>query len=194
MSASQYHRTTQKFVFELEFIYLFEFLYFHSRGHDYPHPDSRTKTYIRNPEMLIINISTKTLSKIERDRDKAPLLRQLFRRLFLLTLTICLGGIIALVNDEILRLVVLAAGEVRLENSLGTSSVALLRIDGGTGHVGNHGIASAPWVGGVAERMVLGGGLREPDVTTVAAEVAGLEGIGDVFLDDDGATGSVDEP
>jgi hypothetical protein len=42
--------------------------------------------------------------------------------------------------------------------------------------------------------MVLGRRLGEPDVTTITAEVAGLEGFSDVFLDDDGATGGVDEP
>jgi hypothetical protein len=46
----------------------------------------------------------------------------------------------------------------------------------------------------VAERVVLGGGLGEPDVTTVAAEVARLEGLGNVLLDDDSTTSSVDEP
>jgi hypothetical protein len=42
--------------------------------------------------------------------------------------------------------------------------------------------------------VVLGGGLGEPDVTTVAAKLAGGEGLGDILLDDDGATGGVDEP
>lgn len=60
--------------------------------------------------------------------------------------------------------------------------------------MGNHGVASAPWVGGSAERVVPRSGLGEPDVTTVAAEVAGLEGVGDVLLDNNGATGGVDEP
>jgi hypothetical protein len=36
--------------------------------------------------------------------------------------------------------------------------------------------------------------LREPDVSAVAAEVAALKCIGDVFLDNDGAAGGVDEP
>jgi len=36
--------------------------------------------------------------------------------------------------------------------------------------------------------------LREPDVAAVAAELAGLEGVGDVLLDNDGAAGGVDEP
>ena len=42
--------------------------------------------------------------------------------------------------------------------------------------------------------MVRGSGLWEPDVAAVAAEMAGLEGCGDVFFHDDGAAGGVDEP
>lgn len=60
--------------------------------------------------------------------------------------------------------------------------------------MGNHGVASAPWVLSVSERVVLGRWLREPDITTVATEVAGLERISNILLDDDGATGGVDEP
>ena len=59
--------------------------------------------------------------------------------------------------------------------------------------MGNHGIAATPGVLGVAERVVLGGGLGEPDVAAVAGEVARLEGVGDVLLDDDGAAGGIDE-
>jgi hypothetical protein len=60
--------------------------------------------------------------------------------------------------------------------------------------VGNHGVAAAPWVLGVAERVVLGGGLREPDITTVSTEVTILESLGDILLDDDGTTGGVNQP
>lgn len=58
----------------------------------------------------------------------------------------------------------------------------------------HHSVATAPRVLGVAERVVLRSGLGEPDVSAVAAQVAGLDGLGNVLLDDDGATGSVDEP
>ena len=58
----------------------------------------------------------------------------------------------------------------------------------------NHGVPSAEGVLGVAERVVLGCWLREPDVAPVTTEVAGLESVSDVFLDDDGAAGGVDEP
>jgi hypothetical protein len=42
--------------------------------------------------------------------------------------------------------------------------------------------------------VILGCGLREPDVSAVAAKVAGLERLGDILLDDDGTAGGVDEP
>lgn len=58
-----------------------------------------------------------------------------------------------------------------------------------------HGVPAAPGgVRRVAERVVLWCWLREPNVTTVATELAGLEGLGDILLDDDGTTGGVDEP
>ena len=58
----------------------------------------------------------------------------------------------------------------------------------------DHGVAATEGVLGGTEDVVLGGGLREPNVTAVAAEVTSLESLGDVLLDDDGAAGSVDEP
>lgn len=113
---------------------------------------------------------------------------------FLLALTVGLGGVLTLVDDQVLRAVVLTAREVALENVLGTVGVADLSIDGGTGHVGDHGVTTTPGVLGVAERVILGGGLGEPDITTVAAEVARLEGLSNILLDNDGTAGSVDEP
>jgi hypothetical protein len=53
------------------------------------------------------------------------------------------------------------------------------------------GISSTPWVLCVAERMLLRRWLWEPDIAAVAPEVAGFEGFGDVFFDDDGAAGGV---
>jgi hypothetical protein len=84
--------------------------------------------------------------------------------------------------------------QVALQDALGAVGVSLLRIERRARHVGNHGVSAAEGVLGVAEGVVLGCGLREPHVTAVAAEVAGLEGRGDVFLDDDGATGGIDKP
>jgi hypothetical protein len=45
----------------------------------------------------------------------------------------------------------------------------------------------------VSKRVLLGSGLREPDVTAIAVEVAGLESLSGVLLNDDGAAGGVDE-
>ena len=88
----------------------------------------------------------------------------------------------------------MAAREVAVEDRFGALGVADLGVDRGTRHVGDHGIAAAPRVLGVTQRVVLGSRLGKPDVTTVAAELAGLDGVGDILLDDDGATGGVDEP
>lgn len=114
--------------------------------------------------------------------------------LFLLAHTVGLGDIITTVDDQVLVLVVEAAREVAVQNVLGTLGVTDLGVDGGTRHVRDHGVAAAPGALDVTERVVLGSGLREPDVTTVASQVAGLDGFGDVLLDNDGTTGGVDEP
>lgn len=87
----------------------------------------------------------------------------------------------------------MAAREVAVEDSLGAISVSLLGIERGTGHVGDHGVATTEGVEGSSEGVLLGGGLDVPDITTVSGEVAALESSGDVLLDDDGSTGGVDE-
>ena len=97
-------------------------------------------------------------------------------------------------HNQILGLIVLPATKVAVEDGFGARRVALLRVDGRARHVRHHGVSAAEGVLGVTERVVLGGRLREPDVPAVAAEVAGCEGVGDVFFDDDGAAGGVDEP
>ena len=53
---------------------------------------------------------------------------------------------------------------------------------------------STPWVLGIAEWVVLRRGLREPHVTTITTEMSALQRIGNILLDDNSATGSVDEP
>ena len=111
-----------------------------------------------------------------------------------MSLTISLRRVVTTLDNQILRPVVVLAREVAGQDSLGASSVAFLGIDRGAGHVGNHSVASTPLVLRSAEWVVLGGGLWEPDVTTVAVELAGGEGLGDIFLHDDGAAGGVDEP
>lgn len=114
--------------------------------------------------------------------------------LLLVSLTIGLGGIVTLVHNQIFRSVVFSSREVALQDGLGACGVSFLGIDGGSGHVRNHGVAASPWVLGSSEWVVLGCGLREPDVTSVSVELTGLEGLCDILLDDNGATSSVDEP
>jgi hypothetical protein len=123
--------------------------------------------------------------------------RNLLRLPGLLPLAVGLGGVVALVDNEVLGPVVVAAAEVRVEDGLGAGGVAGLGVERGTGHVRDGGVSggAAPvLVGGGAEGVVLGGGLGEPDVTAVAAKLAGGEGLGDVLLVDDGTAGGVDEP
>lgn len=86
------------------------------------------------------------------------------------------------------------SAQVTLQDSLRTIGVTLLSIEGGTGHVRNHGVSTTEWVLCVSERMVLWCGLREPNISTVSAEVTRLESLSNILLDDDGTTGSVDEP
>jgi len=140
--------------------------------------------------MFVIRLHTVTLSPtLNLDRGSLK-----SKRLFLRSLAISLGSVISILDNEILGSVIVASREVTLEDGLGTSGVALLGIDRGAGHMGNHGIATTPGVLGCPERVVLWCGLREPHITTITVELAGREGFGDVFLDDDGTTGSVDEP
>lgn len=42
--------------------------------------------------------------------------------------------------------------------------------------------------------MVSRGGLWEPDITTVATELATVEGFGNILLNDDSTTSGVDKP
>lgn len=111
----------------------------------------------------------------------------------LLALAIGLGGVVTAVDDEILGAVVVLAGEVAGQDGLGAVGVALLSVEGSTRHVGDHGVAAAKGILDGSQGVVGGSGLGEPDVASVAGEVAGLDGLGDVLLDDNGATGSVDE-
>jgi hypothetical protein len=128
----------------------------------------------------------------------SSLLQHLLRRLPLLgPLAVSLGGVIALVDDKVLGPVVFAAAEVGIEDGLGAGGVTRLCVERSTRHVRDGGVAGGATpvlVGGGAEGVVLGCWLREPDVTAVAAELAGGEGLGDILLDDDGAAGGVDEP
>jgi hypothetical protein len=109
-------------------------------------------------------------------------------------LAVSLSGVIPFVDDKVLWSIVLTASEIAVEDRLDAVSVTDLGIDRGARHVRNHGVAAAPWALDIAEWVVLGGGLREPNVTTISAKLTALDGFSDIFLDNDGTTGSVDEP
>ena len=117
-----------------------------------------------------------------------------YSHLRLLALTVGLGGVITRVDDQILWPVVKAPGVIAVQNRLDTVSVANLGVNRSTGHVRNHSITATPGVLSVAERVVLGCRLREPNVTTIASKVARLESFRNILLDNNGTTGSVDEP
>jgi len=98
------------------------------------------------------------------------------------------------VYDEVFGPVVEAAAEVAVEDGLDTGGIALLGIEGGTRHVGNHGVTTAEGILGVTQRVILGCRLREPDITTIASEMSRLESLSNILLYDDGATCRVDKP
>ncbi|KAI7092151.1 Formate [Hortaea werneckii] len=62
--------------------------------------------------------------------------------LFLVTLAVSLGSVVALGDDQVLRPVVVLAAEVGLEDGLGAGGVALLGVERGTGHVGDGRVAA----------------------------------------------------
>ena len=109
------------------------------------------------------------------------------------SLTVRLGRVVTAADDEIFRLVVVAARQVAVEDALGAVGVPLLRVDRRARHVRHHGVAAARRVLGRSERMVARRRLWEPHVAAVAVEMARAQGFGDVFLDDDTASGGVDE-
>jgi len=121
-------------------------------------------------------------------------LLQLLANIPLLPLAVCLCGIVALVDNQIFRPIVVLPGEVRLQDALHASSVALLGIDGRARHVGNHGITSTPWVLGSSEWVIPRRWLWEPDITAVAAEMTALKRLGHIFLHNDRTTSGVDKP
>lgn len=110
------------------------------------------------------------------------------------TLTVSLGRVITICNNQILWSVVVLAAQVTFQDSLGAICVSLLSIERGTGHVRNHGVSAAEWVLCVSEGMILWCWLREPNITTVSAEVTRLESLSNIFLDDNSSASGVDEP
>lgn len=97
-------------------------------------------------------------------------------------------------HDQIVRLVIESVGVIRVEDILRALGITDLSIDRAAGHMRNHGVSTAPWTLDITERVVLWCGLREPNITTITTEMARLDGLSDVLLDNDGSTSGVDEP
>ena len=114
--------------------------------------------------------------------------------LLALSLAIGLGGIITILHNQIFWSVIEATREVRIQNILCTVRVPLLSIERGTRHMRYSSVSTTLGVLCISERVLFWCWLWEPDVTTVATKVAGLECFCYVFLDDDGASRSIDEP
>ena len=57
----------------------------------------------------------------------------------------------------------------------------------------DHAVTTSHSVLRISEGVLLRGGLREPNVTTIAVEVAALQSFGNVLLDNDGASRGIDE-
>ena len=114
--------------------------------------------------------------------------------LLLVPLPISLSSIVPTLDNQILRSIIVLARKVRLQDILRALRIPLLRIQTRPRHMRHHCVSTAEGVLGVAKNVVLGRWLREPDVAAVAAEMAGFEGVGDVFFDHYGAAGGVDEP
>lgn len=91
---------------------------------------------------------------------------------FLVPLSICLSGIVSILDDQILWSVIVSSGEVRFKDILRTHRITCLGINGCTRHVWYHRITTIHGVLGIAERMVCGSWLWEPDVAPVAPEMA----------------------
>lgn len=89
-----------------------------------------------------------------------------------------------------MRLVV----EVILQDLLGTIGVAELRIEGGTGVMRDHAIATAERVLHRTPRVVLGRRLDIPYITRIAVDLACLDSCSDGLLVTDRTTSGVHEP
>ena len=114
--------------------------------------------------------------------------------LFLVPLSICLSGIVSVFDNQIFWSIIVSSREVRFKDILRTPCITCLGINRCARHVRNHGIPAVHSILGVAKRVVFGGWLWEPDVASVTTEVARLESLGNILLDNDGTTGGVDKP
>ncbi|KAH3671631.1 hypothetical protein OGAPHI_000336 [Ogataea philodendri] len=105
-----------------------------------------------------------------------------------------LGLVLTVQQDDVLRSVVELLGEERLQDVLGTLGISDLGIDNGSGVVRSHGVTSTVLVGHGSPWVVLWSWLREPDVSTVASELARLDCGCNVLSNTDGTSGGVDQP
>ena len=112
----------------------------------------------------------------------------------LLIVTVSLGSIMTVDTDDILGSVVLLSGKEDLKNVLGALGISSLGVDRGTGDMGSHGVTGTVLVSHRSPWVVLGGGLGEPDITTVTSELAAGESLSNILLDTDGSSSGVDEP
>lgn len=96
-------------------------------------------------------------------------------------------------DDDVAGLLLLAF-QVVVQNDLGTLSVSRLRVQGGTGVMGNHAVSASEGILHRAPDVIARSRLLVPDVSSVTAELAGFECCGNSILVADGTTSGVDEP
>jgi len=108
-------------------------------------------------------------------------------------LAVSLCRIVTLVTDQILWSIVMPSGEVRFQDTLDARGVSGLCVERCTTHMGNHPVAASKRILCIAKRVVLWRRLREPDVATVAVELARFQSLSDIFLDDNSTTSCIDQ-
>lgn len=96
-------------------------------------------------------------------------------------------------NDDVRRLLRLVV-EVILQDLLGTIGIAELRVEGGTGVMRDHPIATAERVLHRTPRVVLGRRLDIPYITRISVDLASLDSCSHGLLVTDRTTGGVHEP
>ena len=114
--------------------------------------------------------------------------------LFLVPLSIRLSSIVSVFDNQIFWSIIVSSREIRFKDILRTPCITCLSINRCARHVRNHGIPALHGILGIAKRVVFGCWLWEPDVASVATEVARLESLSNILLDNDGTAGGVDKP
>ena len=94
--------------------------------------------------------------------------------LLLVPLSISLSSIVSVFDNQIFRFIIVSSREVRFKNILRTPCITCLGINRCARHVRDHGIPAVHGILGVAERVIFGCWLWEPDVAPVTTEVARL--------------------